>query len=127
MSPMYRGMLPRAAYLYLPSDRTPENPPKGLPNLNITPPDEKSLDHSSVQSKIDEFLHELRPVIHSFLDAPRFSHWSPPNPASANVQSFYERLEIPILKKKPSLLLHRLRECQNLKVPDLFQKEDHKY
>ena len=77
--------------------------------------------------KIIEFTNALRPKIEHFLTNPRFPFWHPPQSAGDNAQKFYNDLEIPLVKGKPSILLHDLGIIHNLYVDPIFEGDQHRY
>jgi len=74
-----------------------------------------------VQARIDDFTDTLRPKIRDFLTKPRFPIWLPPESVDDETRRFYNDLGVPLVNRKPSLLLHDLGVTPNSHVDNLFQ------
>jgi hypothetical protein len=74
-----------------------------------------------VKASIEQFIEGLRPKIRHFLTNPRLPNWVPPESVDDETRKFYNGLEIPLVKGKPSLLLHGLGNNPNPNVDNLFR------
>lgn len=102
--------------------KTPENHPRDLPTLNITPPGQDSPSLDFVKHTIDRFVDDLRPKIQTlFSKQPRLPTWSPPDTTSDEIKLFYKTVNIPMVKNTPSLLLHNLQEWRSKYGLQLFK------
>ena len=98
--------------------------------LHVTPVlnrDAMSTDKATVLARIAEFTASLRPQIVNFFTNPCFDTWTPPGSIDEETKKFYQDLNIPRFKGRPSLLLHRLGVEPNPCVGILFQDWGHRY
>jgi hypothetical protein len=78
-----------------------------------------------VKARIDTFLDELRPKIHAFLETS--DHWMPPETVDDATKAFYDQVKIPMVKGRPSLLFHKLRDNANPNGQILFEGESNRW
>jgi len=97
-----------------------------VPILHVTPENPKYDDKATVQARIDDFISILKPQIRDFLSKPRLSTWLPPESVDDETRQFYNNLTVPLVNKKPSLLLHNLGVTPNSNVDNLFQGQKHR-
>ncbi|CAG7849790.1 SubName: Full=Uncharacterized protein {ECO:0000313/EMBL:CCA72955.1} [Serendipita indica DSM 11827] len=77
---------------------------------------------STAQRQITDFLDGIRAEIKIFLQSvPHFDFWAPPDHVEPEIRIFYEKLKIPMVNGKPSLLLHNLGTHHKL-TKDVFTK-----
>jgi hypothetical protein len=81
----------------------------------------QSPDIPTVQDKITMFVEDdLRPTIRAFFKTPPLPHWKPPENVDDEIKGFYDTVKIPVVRNKPNLLLHNLRNSSNPHAEALF-------
>ncbi|KAF8622267.1 hypothetical protein AX15_007143 [Amanita polypyramis BW_CC] len=90
----------------------------------IRPP-EITLDFDQ---QIQEELKLLQPSVEAFLNAPELPTWDPPDNFLSDIKKFIKGLQIPTYRNgKPSLLFHKLDECDDKDITKIFGADTHVY